>query len=210
MVGVTLVSAIDEGPIDPHAPKDITVRIKEYRENKVNGNLVKQNRIKEFKCSKANLVKSADYFAAHWRYHQNKDNILFDGETHLSMEVWLASFHGTVPDRLRNISITEIWHVIDAGERYKFPLTKLLKDFFDAWYNINATNLTEELAGQLALPCFVFDNAKGFSKVTSWMIYNFPGHITENRPMKIKYEHIHLAPPEFVGTSLPYILDFPS
>ncbi|KAF2133803.1 hypothetical protein P153DRAFT_274428, partial [Dothidotthia symphoricarpi CBS 119687] len=73
--------------------------------------------------------------------------------------------------------------------------------FFDLWYkkNVHVGSLDDDLARQVALPCYMFDHASGFAEVTKWLAYNFAGHITEKRPKGFKWHHMRLAPPDFVG-----------
>lgn len=96
--------------------------------------------------------------------------------------------------------ITRIWHMINAADKYLFD-TSILCGFFDLWYakNINLSTLQDDMARQVALPCYMFDHAVGFAEVTKWLAYNHKGHITEQRPNGFKWTHVRLAPPEFVG-----------
>ncbi|KAL1610718.1 hypothetical protein SLS60_002388 [Paraconiothyrium brasiliense] len=100
--------------------------------------------------------------------------------------------------------ITRIWHIINAGDKYLFDVS-LLCGFFKKWYakHVNLANGDADLLRQLAFPCYMFDHAQGFSAVTKWLAYNFEGHITEKRPIGIKFKHMHLAPPDFVGPMNP-------
>ncbi|KAJ4349332.1 uncharacterized protein N0V89_007946 [Didymosphaeria variabile] len=97
-------------------------------------------------------------------------------------------------------NITRIWHIINAGDKYLFDVS-LLCGFFEKWYakHVNLARGDADLFRQLAFPCYMFDHAQGFSAVTNWLAYNFDGHITEKRPIGIKFKHMHLAPPDFVG-----------
>jgi hypothetical protein len=98
--------------------------------------------------------------------------------------------------------ITRVWHIINVGDKYLFDIS-LLHEFFKKWYakHVSLTSLNDDadFARQLAFPCYMFDHAEGFSAVTRWLAYNFGGHITEKRPVGIKYKHMHLCPPDFVG-----------
>ncbi|KAF2634057.1 hypothetical protein P280DRAFT_414639 [Massarina eburnea CBS 473.64] len=90
--------------------------------------------------------------------------------------------------------------MINAGDKYQFDGTILI-GFFENWFaaNVNMGSMDADFARQLALPCYMFDHAKGFSDITKWLAYNFGGHITENRPAGFRWKHMHLSPPDFVG-----------
>jgi hypothetical protein len=106
-------------------------------------------------------------------------------------------------DGVRDTDITRIWHIINAGDKYLLP-AYILKPFFEKWYakNVNPISMDSDLARQIALPCYVFDYALGFTAVTKWLAYEFVGHITEKRPQGFKWKHMHLSPPDFVGKSI--------
>ncbi|KAF2121316.1 hypothetical protein BDV96DRAFT_484412 [Lophiotrema nucula] len=93
-----------------------------------------------------------------------------------------------------------MWHIVRTGDKFLFD-GEILRDFFVKWYekNVDMEELEEEEARTLALPCFVFDYVQGFAEITKWLVYNYPGHIKEKRPVHFNWEHQHLAPPDFVG-----------
>jgi hypothetical protein len=106
-------------------------------------------------------------------------------------------------DGVHDTDITRIWHIINAGDKYLL-LANILRSFFERWYakNISMISMESDFARQLALPCYLFDHAQGFARVTEWLAYNFGGHITEKRPQGFKWKHMHLSPPDFVGKSI--------
>lgn len=75
-----------------------------------------------------------------------------------------------------------------------------VQDFFRKRYdaNVDFTEIEDKYARQLALPCYFIDHAEGFAKVTVWLAHNHKGHITEDTPVKFKWKHMHLTPPDFV------------
>ncbi|KAF2280106.1 uncharacterized protein EI97DRAFT_368680 [Westerdykella ornata] len=112
--------------------------------------------------------------------------------------------------RLGAIDITTIWHVINAGDKYLFSddeeLADPAREFFKLWYaqNVDLDSFTPDLATttfarQLALPCHFFDHPEAFAAITKWLAYNCVGHIQESVPVKFKFVHLHLCPPDFVG-----------
>jgi hypothetical protein len=124
-------------------------------------------------------------------------------QSHTSQESLFA--HPIVKD----ISIDVIWHIINAADKYLLDAS-ILRGFFDRWYtkNVNIRFLDADLARQVALPCYMFDHATGFAEVTKWLAYHHEGHITEKRPDGFKFEHMRLAPPDFVGISPPHFTAF--
>ena len=108
--------------------------------------------------------------------------------------------HEDALGHLHEMPRMEVWHVIRAGDKYIFNL-KDTRPWFYKWYdrNVKEQEPDSEIARELAFPCWVFDHAVGFAHVTEWLVYNFPGHITEHNPIGPKYRHNHLAPPGFVG-----------
>jgi hypothetical protein len=106
-------------------------------------------------------------------------------------------------DGVHDTDITRIWHIINAGDKYLLP-ANILRSFFERWYakNVSMISMESDFARQLALPCYLFDHAQGFARVTEWLAYNFGGHITEKRPQGLKWKHMHLSPPDFVGKSI--------
>ena len=100
-----------------------------------------------------------------------------------------------------NTGIARIWYIINAADKYLLDAS-ILQGFFDNWYrkNVDITQMKHDFARQLALPCYMFDHAKGFAEVTKWLAYNFAGHITEKRPEGFRWKHIRLTPPDFVRT----------
>jgi hypothetical protein len=58
--------------------------------------------------------------------------------------------------RVVDASISRIWHMINVGDKYLFN-PKLLTGFFKEWYtkNVDFKHMEEDLARQLALPCYM-------------------------------------------------------
>jgi len=177
---------------------DFTVRVIEQVQPRVGA---KQRHITDFKVSKEKLITKSEYFRGMFRYSKSdKTTAELEGDTRVSMELWLRVLHEDALGHLHEMPRMEIWHVIRAGDKYIFNF-KDLRPWFDEWYdrNVEEQELDSEIARELAFPCWVFDHAVGFAHVTKWLVYNFPGHITEQNPIGPKYRHIHLAPPDFVG-----------
>lgn len=102
---------------------------------------------------------------------------------------------------VKDTNIDRMWHIINAADKYLLDAS-ILRGFFDLWYkkNVHISFVEDDLARQVALPCYMFDHAEGFAEVTKWLAYNHSGHITEKRPDGFKWNHVRLAPPEFAGT----------
>jgi hypothetical protein len=108
--------------------------------------------------------------------------------------------------------LKEVWNVVGVGAKFdiSYQGLEVLRPWFAKWYQQNCRNATldQELAQQLALPCFVFSHAKGFMKVTKWLAYNCSGHIIEKNPTE--HRGLHLQPRAFVGKQYPLLVTMDS
>jgi hypothetical protein len=167
------------------------------------------------------------YFRKSIRFNEvnGHSKIELKGDNECAMTVWLMYMHyehnkkanqGEVDkdedesgqnamfarlDFAKLVTMSMLWHIINAGDKYLFDGT-ILQGFFHRWYTAhsNLDKASPDFARTLALPCLVFDHAEGFAAVTRWLVYNATGHITESRPPGFKWKHVHLAPVDFVGT----------
>jgi len=201
-----MAGLVDRRIVISSAPDSFDITVKEPQKNGTPGASWK------FAVSRSRLVEKSAYFRrclsfnvtnGHGAPNLQDDNIL-------SMHIWLLCMHdvayadwpGSVKTR---IDIETIWHVVNAADKYLFEdeLAKAGQNFFKQWYSDNVPRWSEGsdlvLAKSLAFPCHFFDHAEAFAEVTKWLAYNCPGHITENRPFAIKFKHMHLCPPDFVG-----------
>jgi hypothetical protein len=153
------------------------------------------------------MVAKSAYFKANLSFNASHGhgNPRLQDDNIVAMHIWFLLMHDVAYedwDFKRSITITTIWHVINAADKYLIEgeLAVAGKDFFDKWYqeNVHTWSLDEDFARQLALPCHFFDHVKGFAKCTEWLAYNYAGHISELRPVSFKWKHLHLCPPDFV------------
>ncbi|KAE8398123.1 hypothetical protein BDV37DRAFT_288834 [Aspergillus pseudonomiae] len=173
---------------------DLTVEIIEYDEDY--GHKV-PSRTGLLHISKDTLASSSSYFQAmlgrSW-VESKSDKIVLHDDPVRSMEIWFRLFHSTLNMvKLDDVTVTDIWHVILASDKYEFDRQQLL-DWFITWYR-NATAVgiyRNNLARKLMLPCYAFDYAEGFQVLTKSLVYKEIGHITEISP--IDNMKLHLPP----------------
>ncbi|OCL09932.1 hypothetical protein AOQ84DRAFT_290291 [Glonium stellatum] len=160
-----------------------------------------QHHITKFKVVKDTLTKNSKYFSKMLLSQfaeAKKDIVTLEDDSTIAMELLLRSLHGVDVDHLYEVPLKEVWHVIAAADKYQINLERL-RAWFKVWYRLNGEKieLDDFNARELAYPCYIFNHAHGFARVTKWLAYNFAGHITEHNPTV--YPHLHLAPHHFVG-----------
>ncbi|KAJ4372991.1 hypothetical protein N0V83_003282 [Neocucurbitaria cava] len=162
------------------------------------------------------LVAQSKYFKASFRFNEEHGPhaIHLEGDGLAAIQTWLYILHGSKlaldvrADVLAKFQARDIWDIIVAADKYQFKIS-LMNSFFEKWYKVHVKAKLAcsdqndkdvwDLARIVVLPCALFDYAEGFAEVTKWLAYNSRGHIAEKRPEGFKWEHIHLAPPDFVG-----------
>ena len=193
-------TVIDEGG-------DVTVEVIEY-ENKAsdgNGNKLVAQKL-EFRVRREVLTKNSAVLAAmlrpsHWN-EAEKETIELKEDSVASMSIWFRLLHNTEP--VYDVPLQEMWRLVTACDKYHFDL-KMLKPWFATWYQKhdidqyyknwksfedrhNTNHLTPR---SLLYPCWIFDHAKGFMRVTRFLCYNCVGHITEHNPTI--HQDLHVA-----------------
>jgi hypothetical protein len=163
--------------------------------------------------------KGSTRYTRSFGVNNGHSEIRLDGDNIAAIQIWLIYLHiasdTTDTDisppmkqalAIKKTTIHTIWSLIVVADKYDFKVS-LLRGFFKQWYESTVDFADEEdpndacdSARQLALPCWIFDHAEGFAEVTKWLAYHSHGHIKEKRPDGFKFEHMHLAPLEFVGT----------
>lgn len=167
----------------------------------------------KFNLARDKVVQMSSFFRGCLAFNSSNAHngpVLHDDNIQ-ALHIWFLCMHGVAyadfdPSLKRNISIETIWHVIHAADKYLFDkqLGWAGQNFFYDWYteHVEKAKLDNDFASQLAFPCHFFDHAEGFAKVTKWLAYRHPGHITEKKPISFKWKHLHLCPPDFVGKSV--------
>lgn len=116
----------------------------------------------------------------------DSDKIVLWGYSVKGIEFRLRVFHAHpgIPS-IDGVSPPDIWHAIVTGYKYEFNLP-LMGPWFTAWYSQKLREILNcsLYQRQLLLPCYVFDLPNAFLGLTSWLVYNTPGHdrITEVNP----------------------------
>lgn len=185
---------------------DLTIEIVEYDEDVKDGNGERaiSQRI-DFLVSREVLADSSQYFTAllcSSKYREAKEDFitLYDDSV-ASMAIWFRILHGVEPDY--DVKLDEMWHLAAACDKYQFKITKL-RGGFAKWYLKQPTehwlklSMDKALRSQvpdprsLLFPCWIYDYAKGFMRVTKFLAYNSTGHIVEINPTK--FYNLHLPP----------------
>ncbi|KAF2654408.1 hypothetical protein K491DRAFT_679674 [Lophiostoma macrostomum CBS 122681] len=164
-----------------------------------------------FKVKSDVLKEKSQHFRSNIKFNKTGgfNHIRLEDDEIKAMRICFKLLHSTdeeeaIPEVvIRNITIAEIWGLVVACDKCFFddelepPLISLFEKWYDA--NVDMTKMHEDYARQLALPCVFFDHAEGFAAITKWLAYNCDGHISEKRPINLKWKHMHLCPPDFVG-----------
>ncbi|KAF2127412.1 hypothetical protein P153DRAFT_345064 [Dothidotthia symphoricarpi CBS 119687] len=130
------------------------------------------------------------------------------GENKEGILVWLAHLHGLTQERMKElglwqISLLGVWHAISSWDLHQDPKVKEnLGAWFNNWYesNMAGVDLTIPTARALAYPCYIFDHAVGYARVTKYLAYNHIGHVKERPPKGFKGgRHHHIGERQFLG-----------
>ncbi len=189
-----------------HSNGDLTIEIIEYDEDIESWDgertILKKA---DFLVSREVLVKSSQYFTvllSSAKYGEaKKDFITLHDNRVASMAIWFRVLHGIEPDY--DVDLDEMWHLAAAGDKYQFQITKLkawfanwyLKQPIDRWLKLSKSEgrLDQDPDPRsLLYPCWVYDHAKGFLRITKFLAYHLKGHITEHNPTE--FRNFHLPP----------------
>ncbi|CAA9964096.1 hypothetical protein PTMSG1_07455 [Pyrenophora teres f. maculata] len=158
--------------------------------------------------------KQSPYLKALTDEEPNRAELTFGGEAKDEGEdkegtlVWLAHLHGLPQQRLRELGLFEIsligvWHAISLWSTRQDNMVKEnLGDWFNIWYDTNMAKaeLTIPIAQALAYPCYIFDHAVGYARVTKYLAYEHVGHIKERPPKGFMGpKQLHINEKMFVG-----------
>ena len=134
-----------------------------------------------------------------------------DGENKEGTLIWLAQLHELSEQHsdelgLFDISLVGVWHAISLWDAHQDGnIKEKLVEWFNKWYekNMAKANLTVPIAQALAYPCYIFDHAVGYARVTKYLAYEHVGHVKERPPKGFKGpKHFHINERMFVGKSL--------
>lgn len=174
---------------------DLTIEVVEYDENVHDDNergFVEKRH--DFIVSREVLLGSSNYFtklllSPNFREARKNFITLYDDSV-ASMNIWFRILHGAELDY--DVKIDEIWHLAAAGKKYDLDVSKL-NAWFAKWYEKQPIDRWYELAKSenaatdprcLLYPCWLFDHAKGFLRITKFMSYNYTGHLMERNPTR--------------------------
>jgi hypothetical protein len=160
--------------------------------------------------------KKSSYVKALLEKSEDKDELTLGGEPKSKEDgynkegtlVWLAHLHTLPQERmdelgLFDVSLIGVWHAISAWDLHMdSKIKENLGPWFNDWYerNMSKVDLTVPTAQALAYPCYVFDHAIGYTRVTKYLAYNHVGHVKERPPKGFKGpKHLHINEREFLG-----------
>ncbi|CAG5181843.1 uncharacterized protein ALTATR162_LOCUS9863 [Alternaria atra] len=130
-----------------------------------------------------------------------------DGENKEGTLIWLTQLHELSEQRsdelgLFDISLVGVWHAISMWNAHQDGnIKEKLVEWFNKWYekNMAKANLTVPIAQALAYPCYIFDHAVGYARVTRYLAYEHVGHVKERPPKGFKGpKHRHINERMFV------------
>jgi hypothetical protein len=122
--------------------------------------------------------------------------------------VWLAHLQGLTQQRMQelglwDISLLGVWYAIYYWDLHQDKeIKEHLREWFDNWYDTSmaGVDMSIYIARALAYPCYLFDHAVGYAKVTKYLAYNHIGHVKERPPKGFRgSRHLHIGEREFVG-----------
>jgi len=142
----------------------------------------------------SDACKKSPYLKALIGEEPSQNELTFGGENKEGTLVWLAHLHGLPEQRLRDLGLFEIsligvWHAISLWSTHQDDKVKeSLGDWFNTWYDTSMAKagLTVPIAQALAYPCYMFDHAVGYARVTKYLAYENIGHIKERPPKGFK------------------------
>ncbi|OCL05664.1 hypothetical protein AOQ84DRAFT_390725 [Glonium stellatum] len=208
MPGLTIEDGLDRHrTVTCTTVADLIIRVNENVHNTEENRKLQYTT--DFKVFSERLTSHSTFFMtelSHRHPKQAPPTFVLEGDnSSIAIELWFIILHredvSKLPEHLLVMPLKEVWNVVGVGAKFNICYQSLdvLRPWFAKWYERNCRNatLTRELTQQLAFPCFVFNHAEGFMKVTKWLAYNCSGHIIEKNPTE--HRGLHLEPRVFVG-----------
>ena len=167
----------------------------------------------------SDICKTSPYLRALLDDSDDKSELTFGGDATSKHDdknkeaaiVWLANLH-ELPEqrldelRLFDVSLLGVWEVIALWDsHHDGDIKEHLGDWSNKWYerNMVKANLTVPIAQALAYPCYMFNHAIGYARVTKYLAYEHVGHVKERPPKGFKGpKHLHINERMFIGKSL--------
>lgn len=162
------------------------------------------------------ICKKSGYLKALLEESDDKTEITLGGNAKLRDEgenkeatlVWLAHLHDLTQERMGELGL---WHISLLGVWYAIALWELhqggkvkesLGTWFTNWYETSmaGADMAIQIARALAFPCYLFDHAVGYARVTKYLAYEHIGHVKERPPRGFNGgKHLHIGERQFVG-----------
>lgn len=140
-----------------------------------------RSRAFEFRVSRGVLISHSAFFQDMFRVQPTLTIVSIENNgISRGLEVWLRAIHngaGNIPSSLSAHHSEGVWNAIAVGQQFGFAPqhATFLKPWFLAHYHKvldNGPGLAPMVARSLSFPCFFFDHAEGFMKLTKYLAYN--------------------------------------
>lgn len=139
----------------------------------------------EFKVKRAVLVKSSKVFArllsGGFKEENDKKVTLHDDRVR-AMLIWFRFLHDVDLEETYQVSHHEVWYLVEVADKYDLDI-KLLRPWFAKWYKQTPVNDID--SEEMIYPCWVFDHAVGFQRVTKYLVYNATRVVWEQNPTTV-------------------------
>jgi len=159
--------------------------------------------LKEMKVSRKVMIDNSTFFKSmltkNWseKAQEVVDIEISETSDVHSAELWFRVFHGNdLPSDLYKLPIKVVWEVIQyagflqGASSTQADLTKLRTWFAGLLELKDINKLSHKELRMLLYPCYVFDHAKGFAKMTKRLAYEVSDHITEENPTGHRRLHV--------------------
>ena len=153
----------------------------------------------DFLCLKEKLVDSSTYFKSMFFkgslpsalnlergvFAETGQRTVRLEDTHVkSMEIWLNAIHKPNYQGTLDVPLSTMWHLVKEGDKYDLD-NGLLKPWFMEWVSKYTCRFSFEMCPMLLYPCWIFDHAKEFARVTKALAYQTTGHVNEGNPTRL-------------------------
>lgn len=143
-----------------------------------------------FSVNRSVLIKNSKYFSrllAGGFKEEKQSTVTLHDDRITAISIWLKCLHDVDLTDIYDVSHHEIWYLVATADKYNFEV-KRLKGWFAEWYR--HAKLDQIDSNELLFPCWIFDHAKGFQRVTTNLVYNSPKGIYEENPTRLHTLHV--------------------
>jgi hypothetical protein len=139
----------------------------------------------EFKVKRAVLVENSKVFArllsGGFKEENDKMVTLHDDRVR-ALLIWFRFLHDVDLEETYQVSHHEMWYLVEVADKYDLDI-KLLRPWFAKWYQQPPVKDID--CEEMIYPCWVFDHAVGFQRVTKYLVYNATRAVVERNPTTV-------------------------